>query len=60
MKVQISGSRDGQSWPAVGEEIVVSDTEGAELCAQGYAEPVAEPAKPEKATARKAETRKKS
>lgn len=54
MKVNISGTRDGEPWPPIGECVVVPDTEGAELCANGYAEPVAEAAKPEKATARKA------
>lgn len=41
MKIQISGSRDGLPWPAIGGEITVPDAEGAELCAQGYATPVA-------------------
>ena len=57
MMFQISGTRDGERWPVVGECMVVSDAEGAELCAQGYAEPVAEVAKVEKATARKVEKR---
>lgn len=48
MLANISGLRDGQSWPARGGEIVVPDAEGAQLCAQGYAEPVAEVAQPEK------------
>lgn len=47
MRVAISGSRNGDSWPAVGGEIVVSDLEGKELCAAGYAVPVAVPAKAE-------------
>ena len=42
MKVQVSGVRDGVKWPDIGGELVVSDREGADLCAQGYAEPVAE------------------
>ena len=41
MKVQVSGSRDGVRWPEIGEELTVPDAEGADLCAQGYAEPVA-------------------
>lgn len=46
MKVSITGTRcDGGRWPQAGEELVVSDVEGADLCAQGYAVPVAEPAK---------------
>ena len=51
MKVEISGTRDDSPWPAIGGELVVSDREGAELCEAGYAEPVAEPAKVEKAVA---------
>lgn len=51
MRVALSGLRDGQTWPARGGEIVVPDAEGAELCAQGYAEPVAAPAAPERAVA---------
>lgn len=43
MKVEVSGVRDGVRWPSIGGELVVSDREGAELCAQGYAEPVAQP-----------------
>jgi hypothetical protein len=57
MKVQVSGYRDGERWPDIGGDLSVSDTEGAELCAQGFAEPVAEPAKPERATAKRAEKR---
>ncbi len=50
MKQHISGTRDGERWPDVGDEIVVGDQEGADLCANGYAEPVAEKPKPEKRT----------
>lgn len=57
MKVQVSGHRDGEAWPAVGGEIVVPDGEGRDLCSQGYAEPVAEPARPERAVVKKAEKR---
>lgn len=56
MKVQISGQRDGQRWPDIGKELTVSDAEGADLCAQGYAEPVAE-VTPERSTAKRAEKR---
>lgn len=45
MKVQISGTRNGHDWPAVGEETTVTALEGAELCDAGMAEPVAETAK---------------
>lgn len=54
MKVQISGVRDGVRWPGVGAEVVVPDAEGAELCAQGYATPVAEPVKSEKRPVKRA------
>lgn len=51
MKQQITGMRDGQYWPAIGDTIVVPDAEGADLCAQGYAVPVAEKPQPEKRAA---------
>lgn len=60
MKTHISGTRNGVRWPEAGGEVVVTDTEGADLCSQGLAEPVAEKAeratapKPEKRTTRKA------
>jgi hypothetical protein len=47
MVQQISGPRDGQDWPAPGDVLVVSDDEGAQLCANGLAVPVAEKPKPE-------------
>lgn len=53
MKVDVSGFRDGSPWPGKGGEIVVPDVEGAELCAQGMAEPVAEVPKAESASAPK-------
>lgn len=40
MLVQIAGTRDNAEWPAPGGEIVVPDSEGADLCAAGFAEPV--------------------
>jgi hypothetical protein len=42
MKTDVSGSRDGQAWPKRGETFEVSDAEGADLCASGMAEPVAD------------------
>lgn len=54
MRAQVSGTRDGERWPAVGGELVVPDAEGADLCSQGLAEPVAEPEKPERAVAKAA------
>lgn len=44
MIAHVSGTRNGAEWPAPGGEIVVPDLEGAELCANGLAAPVAEPA----------------
>jgi hypothetical protein len=48
MKQVITGLRDGVSWPAIGGTLVVPDAEGAQLCGQGIAEPVAEAPAPEK------------
>lgn len=45
---QIQGLRNGVRYPAIGGELVVDDREGANLCANGYAEPVAVVAEPEK------------
>ena len=42
MRVAISGTRNGASWPPIGGEIDVGDDEGAQLCAAGMAVPVAE------------------
>jgi hypothetical protein len=57
MKIRIAGSRNGIRWPEAGEVVDLPDNEGADLCSQGLAEPVVD-VKPEKATAKKAETRK--
>lgn len=57
MKVQILGTRDGVRWPAVGGVVELSDHEAAKECAQGRAEPVAEPEKPERAVIKAPETR---
>lgn len=59
MKVAVSGTRNGVPWPACGEVAEVSDVEGADLCAAGLADPVAEPpaAATETATAPPAEKR---
>lgn len=40
MKIEVSGTRDGQPWPERGETVEVSDGEGAQLCAGGLADPV--------------------
>lgn len=42
MIAEISGLRDGALWPARGAEVEVPDAEGAEMCAAGMAEPVAD------------------
>jgi len=42
MKADISGSRNGQPWPRRGGTVEVPDAEGADLCAAGLAEPVAQ------------------
>jgi hypothetical protein len=41
MKVDVSGSRDGQPWPKRGEIFDVSDAEGEGLCSSGLAVPAA-------------------
>lgn len=51
MKQEITGMRDGVSWPAIGGTLVVPDAEGALLCSQGIAEPVADAPNAEKRTA---------
>ena len=42
MKIDVSGSRDGEAWPRRGQTFDVPDGEGADLCASGMAEPVAD------------------
>lgn len=44
MTANITGCRNGISWPAVGGEIDLPDSEAAEMCAAGFVEPVPEPA----------------
>jgi hypothetical protein len=56
MKIQIAGSRNGVRWPHAGGEVVLPDGEGADLCAQGLADPVVEE-RAEKRPAKKAEKR---
>ena len=51
MKIQLTGTRNGVRWPAPGGEVTLPDNEGADLCAAGLAEPVAEQSQPETATA---------
>jgi len=45
MLVKISGTRDGEDWPGVGEELTCSKLEANDLVAQGTAEKVAAPKK---------------
>ena len=57
MKTQLTGTRNGARWPAPGGEVTLPGNEGADLCAAGLAEPVAERAQPETATPKRAEKR---
>lgn len=57
MTQPMSGTLDGVRYPKVGDEWEVADAAGAKLCEKGMAEPVAEPEKPRKAVAKKAEKR---
>jgi hypothetical protein len=40
MKVELSGTWNGQSWPARGDVADVDDAIGARVCSAGLAEPV--------------------
>jgi hypothetical protein len=57
MKTRIAGSRNGVRWPEAGAVVDLPDNEGADLCAAGLADPVAEKDEPEKRPAKKAEKR---
>lgn len=58
MKIELSGARDGVKWPGIGSEVDLPDDEAAQMCANGYAAPVAERAEPETAASRhRAESR---
>lgn len=48
MKASVSGSRNGVSWPKIGETVDLPDDEAAQLCAARIAEPAGEE-EPEKA-----------
>ena len=52
MKIQITGTRNAVRWPAPGGVVELPDGEAADLCSQGYAEPVVED-RAEKAVSRK-------
>ena len=58
MVVSMSGTRGGVEAPQAGDELDVTDDEGAQLCAAGLATPVKVEKRVEKAVAPKAETRK--
>lgn len=57
MKTQVLGTFEGIRWPAPGGEIDLPARVARHEIEADRAEPVAEVAKPEKATARKAEKR---
>lgn len=38
MKIHITGTRNGEDWPAKGDDIDLPDTEAADLIANGYAQ----------------------
>jgi hypothetical protein len=56
MKVDVTGTRNGDPWPPREEVVDLPDDEARDLCAAGIAEPVPD-AKVQKATAPKAEQR---
>jgi len=58
MLIPISGTRNGAEWPGRGGVVDLPAGEAADMCAAGYAEPVASDDRSEKATSRKPETRK--
>lgn len=63
MVAGISGTRDGQDWPAIGGTLDVSDAEAGELIASGLAVAApqkadAKPPREERAVAPRAEARK--
>ncbi|MCO5986568.1 hypothetical protein NE235_10685 [Actinoallomurus spadix] len=57
MRHQISGTRDGQDWPAPGEEIDLPEDEAVSVLNSGMAEAIEDADEPEKATAPKPTTR---
>lgn len=44
MTVRLSGTRNGQDWPGIGETVDLPDAEAADLCAAGLAVPEPETA----------------
>jgi hypothetical protein len=57
MRVQIAGLRNNVRWPAPGGVVDVLDSEGAKLCASGFAEPVVEDRVEKAVPAKSVETR---
>ena len=57
MKTHILGTRNGVRWPAAGEVTTLPDNEGADLCAAGLAEPVAEDRSEKRPAVKRAEKR---
>lgn len=60
MKTRIEGTRNGVRWPEAGSVVDLPEGEALDLLSQGLADRVDEApdvAKPQKATARKAENR---
>lgn len=40
LHVKISGTRNGEEWPDIGDEIELPEAEAIDLCVTGAAEPV--------------------
>lgn len=57
MRVDVSGTRNGQEWPRRGQVMELPDDEAVQYCANGMAEPIADTGEAETAVAPPAETR---
>lgn len=58
MRARISGTRNGQDWPQVGETISLPDAEARDMIAAGLVVEVADAPKPQTAAAPKPRTAK--
>ena len=58
MRTRIEGTRNGVRWPEAGGVVDLPDVEAVDLLNAGLAEAVEDAPEPEKATAKKATTRK--
>lgn len=58
MRTAITGTRNGEDWPAVGGEIDLPDAEARDMIAAGLAVEVADAPKPQTAAAPKPRTAK--